>query len=280
MEIFNLANRLNYENPAASLPGGAPGVPFTEAQTGPFGFMLGPLNRSVGLGTAPADADLAAVFVLSTPTQCCVELVSLEFCEPKCSRRRRTLTTQNSRLRMATGHSYCPNTSEQQVTPPSAFASSSTSTVFTRMPRCSRWGASSPDMPPDRLRCRPREGHWPRSGSSASTSMRTKFGECVGGAPSSRLMRTVPGATAVTADFKCRHPWTGTPRTYPYPSFTRTRRICIHSLCCCAGRRADEYVAPQDEHVAAVERRGFMNLPLGQAEPRQRVGDGGRFDST
>ena len=53
VEMFNLMNRLNYENPAASLPGnGVPGVPFTDAQAGTFGYMLGPLNRTVGLGTA------------------------------------------------------------------------------------------------------------------------------------------------------------------------------------------------------------------------------------
>ncbi len=52
VEVFNIANRLNYENPAASLPNGTPGVPFTDAQTGTFGYMLGPLNRTVGLGTA------------------------------------------------------------------------------------------------------------------------------------------------------------------------------------------------------------------------------------
>jgi hypothetical protein len=52
VEIFNLANRLNYENPAGSLPNGAAGVPFTDAQAGTFGYMLGPLNRTVGLGTA------------------------------------------------------------------------------------------------------------------------------------------------------------------------------------------------------------------------------------
>jgi hypothetical protein len=51
-EIFNIANRLNYENPAASLPNGAPGVPFTDTLAGTFGYMLGPLNRTVGLGTA------------------------------------------------------------------------------------------------------------------------------------------------------------------------------------------------------------------------------------
>jgi hypothetical protein len=52
VEMFNIANRLNYENPAATLPNGAPGVPFTDAQTGTFGYMLGPLDRTVGLGTA------------------------------------------------------------------------------------------------------------------------------------------------------------------------------------------------------------------------------------
>ena len=51
-EIFNIANRLNYENPAATLPNGTPGVPITAAQAGTFGYMLGPLNRTVGLGTA------------------------------------------------------------------------------------------------------------------------------------------------------------------------------------------------------------------------------------
>jgi hypothetical protein len=51
-EVFNILNRLNYENPVAALPNGAPGVPFTDAQAGTFGYMLGPLNRSVGLGTA------------------------------------------------------------------------------------------------------------------------------------------------------------------------------------------------------------------------------------
>ncbi len=52
VEVFNIANRLNYENPATVLPNGAPGVPFTDAQAGTFGYMLGPLNRTVGLGTA------------------------------------------------------------------------------------------------------------------------------------------------------------------------------------------------------------------------------------
>ena len=52
-ELFNLANHLNYENPAASLPGsGVAGVPFTDAQAGTFGYMLGPLNRTVGLGAS------------------------------------------------------------------------------------------------------------------------------------------------------------------------------------------------------------------------------------
>jgi hypothetical protein len=53
VELFNLTNRLNFETPAASLPGnGTPGVPFTDTQAGTFGYMLGPLNRTVGLGTA------------------------------------------------------------------------------------------------------------------------------------------------------------------------------------------------------------------------------------
>ena len=52
VEVFNIANHLNYENPVAALPNGTPGVPFTDAQAGTFGYMLGPLNRTVGLGTA------------------------------------------------------------------------------------------------------------------------------------------------------------------------------------------------------------------------------------
>ena len=51
-EIFNILNHLNYENPAATLPNGTPGVPFTDTLAGTFGYMLGPLNRTVGLGTA------------------------------------------------------------------------------------------------------------------------------------------------------------------------------------------------------------------------------------
>ncbi len=52
VEMFNLTNHLNYENPASTLPNGTAGVPFTDAQAGTFGYMLGPLNRTVGLGTA------------------------------------------------------------------------------------------------------------------------------------------------------------------------------------------------------------------------------------
>ena len=51
-EIFNIINKLNYESPATTLPNGTPGVPFTDAQAGTFGYMLGPLNRTVGMGTA------------------------------------------------------------------------------------------------------------------------------------------------------------------------------------------------------------------------------------
>ena len=64
VELFNITNTLNYENPAAVLPNGTAGVPFTDAQTGTFGYRLGPLNRTVGLGTATADADFAPVHVL------------------------------------------------------------------------------------------------------------------------------------------------------------------------------------------------------------------------
>ena len=52
LEVFNITNRLNYENPAAALPAGTIGQPFTDAVAGTFGYMLGPLNRTVGLGTA------------------------------------------------------------------------------------------------------------------------------------------------------------------------------------------------------------------------------------
>jgi outer membrane receptor protein involved in Fe transport len=52
IEVFNITNRLNYENPAAVLPAGTVGQAFTDATAGTFGYMLGPLNRTVGLGTA------------------------------------------------------------------------------------------------------------------------------------------------------------------------------------------------------------------------------------
>jgi hypothetical protein len=52
VEMFNITNRLNYESPAATLPNGTAGAPFTDAAAGTFGYMLGPLNRTVGLGTA------------------------------------------------------------------------------------------------------------------------------------------------------------------------------------------------------------------------------------
>jgi hypothetical protein len=52
IEVFNLTNHLNYENPAAVLPAGTVGQPFTDTSAGTFGYMLGPLNRTVGLGTA------------------------------------------------------------------------------------------------------------------------------------------------------------------------------------------------------------------------------------
>ena len=52
LELFNITNRLNYENPAAALPNGTAGAAFTDGSAGTFGYMLGPLNRTVGLGTA------------------------------------------------------------------------------------------------------------------------------------------------------------------------------------------------------------------------------------
>jgi Carboxypeptidase regulatory-like domain/TonB dependent receptor-like, beta-barrel len=52
VDVFNITNRLNYENPAANLPAGTVGQAFTDATAGTFGYMLGPLNRTVGLGTA------------------------------------------------------------------------------------------------------------------------------------------------------------------------------------------------------------------------------------
>jgi len=52
VELFNITSRLNYEMPAAALPAGTVGQPFTDAVAGTFGYMLGPLNRTVGLGTA------------------------------------------------------------------------------------------------------------------------------------------------------------------------------------------------------------------------------------
>ena len=52
LEIFNITNRLNYESPAANLPAGTVGQTFTDASAGTFGYMLGPLNRTVGLGAA------------------------------------------------------------------------------------------------------------------------------------------------------------------------------------------------------------------------------------
>ena len=52
VDVFNLTNRLNYESPVAALPAGTVGQPFTDANAATFGYMLGPLNRTVGLGTA------------------------------------------------------------------------------------------------------------------------------------------------------------------------------------------------------------------------------------
>ena len=38
--------------PAANLPAGTIGQAFSDSSAGTFGYMLGPLNRTVGLGTA------------------------------------------------------------------------------------------------------------------------------------------------------------------------------------------------------------------------------------
>ena len=52
VELFNVTNRLNYEAPAAALPSVTPGTVFNDGNAGTFGYILGPLNRTVGLGTA------------------------------------------------------------------------------------------------------------------------------------------------------------------------------------------------------------------------------------
>ena len=52
LELFNITNRLNYENPAAILPAGTVDSRSPMRVAGTFGYMLGPLNRTVGLGTA------------------------------------------------------------------------------------------------------------------------------------------------------------------------------------------------------------------------------------
>ena len=41
-----------YDDSKQELPDGTPGVPFTDAQACTFGYMLGPLHRTVGLSTA------------------------------------------------------------------------------------------------------------------------------------------------------------------------------------------------------------------------------------
>ena len=43
--------RASWARPAAVLPAGTVGQPFTDAVAGTFGYMLGPLNRTIGLGT-------------------------------------------------------------------------------------------------------------------------------------------------------------------------------------------------------------------------------------
>ena len=60
--MFNLINHLNYENPAATLPNGAPGVPFTDAQAGTFGYMLGPAEPDGRPGHGAPDPDLDPIY--------------------------------------------------------------------------------------------------------------------------------------------------------------------------------------------------------------------------
>ena len=53
IEVFNLTEPPELREPGGDRCRTAPsGVPFTDAQAGTFGYMLGPLNRTVGLGTA------------------------------------------------------------------------------------------------------------------------------------------------------------------------------------------------------------------------------------
>ena len=57
-------NRLKLRSPAASLPNkAAPVYPFTDAQAGTFGYMLGQLNRTSSR-YSPTDAGFSQVFVL------------------------------------------------------------------------------------------------------------------------------------------------------------------------------------------------------------------------
>jgi hypothetical protein len=63
IEVFNLFNRANFLNPAATLPNAIPttalteankvqpGQPFTPSVAGVFGTIQGTVNRTVGLGT-------------------------------------------------------------------------------------------------------------------------------------------------------------------------------------------------------------------------------------
>ena len=71
LEIFNIANRLNYENPAATLPNGTPGAPITDAQAGTFGYMLGPAQPHGRARHRATDAVLAALQLLRLGLRAC-----------------------------------------------------------------------------------------------------------------------------------------------------------------------------------------------------------------
>ncbi len=67
VELFNIMNRLNYENPAATLPGsGVPGVPFTDAQAEHLWIHARSAQPHRRARNGPSDPDFAPVLVLVT----------------------------------------------------------------------------------------------------------------------------------------------------------------------------------------------------------------------
>ena len=65
VEVFNIANRLNYENPAASLPNGAPGAAVHRRAGRHVRLHAGTTEPHGRTGHRAADADLVAVYVLA-----------------------------------------------------------------------------------------------------------------------------------------------------------------------------------------------------------------------